>query len=505
MNIRSRKNELNGTITVPGSKSHTIRAVILAALADGISEIHNPLVCDDTLSAVKIVRQLGAKCKLAEKVWTIRGLGEKYIKNNFDNNSEMILNVGNSGSLLYFLPPILATFPGKFILIGDKSVYSRPIDHIVTALQDFGITVSRIKSSKNLSYMPEDKLSDSKESAEKNVFPLFWFKGPYSATRVLNTEGTLSQYISGFMMAAFRLDGGLQINLSNPKETPYLTMTQKWLWKVGVECTTSDDYKSINVKGPAEIKPFTETIPADWEAAAFPIVGTLISKGKLTIKDVDIEALENSSGDAQIVTVLQSVGADIRINKKEKSLFINGNCSLSTKELPGQLLVVDISKMPDAICALSVISCFITGKVILHDVEVCRKKETNRVAAMKKELSKFGIDIQECSTLCDLNIRGFYALECPPEPILYTMEKKQSLQIKTEYDEKQDDDLSSGDEIVVDSYGDHRVAMALACFGLGLKDPQSVIIKDAECCSVSFPGFYELMNKIGAGFEIIED
>lgn len=437
MKVDSKKSVLSGSLVVPGSKSHTIRALILATMSNGVSHISNPLQSNDCLSTAAAARQIGAEITFDKNnVWTVYGAGKKL------HLPQTPIDVGNSGSLMYFLCPILSTLSGECTFTGDESICKRPVSHLIDALNQLGAKASCL---------------------ENESTPPFKFCGPIDVNKKLVTEGALSQYISGFMMAASRMKGDLKISLKNPKETPYLTMTKLWLEKVGVNAKISSDFKEISVHGPVEIKAFDETVPSDWEGVAFPLIAALISESKIVINNVDGSG---SQGDDRIVEVLQSVGADIVWDKKSETLTVCGGKKLSTAGCENGVLKIDISSFPDAICALSTIACFIEGTTILTDVEICRKKETDRVKAMICELSKLGCKLEEKDNCL----------------IIHGVPREQ---------------MKGG---CCESYKDHRIAMSLACFGLGLKEDQVVTINDAECCSVSFPHFYEEMNKIGAGF-----
>lgn len=445
MKVVAKKSVLSGNIAVPGSKSHTIRALILASMADGVSHISNPLSGDDCFSTVKAIEKIGGKVTFGDNnVWTVFGAGDNiHIPSDF-------IDVGNSGSLMYFLAPVLATLSGKCLFTGDKSICKRPVNHLVDALNTLGATAS----------------------CKKGNTPPFTFCGPIDVKKTLVTEGALSQYISGFMMAATRLDGTLNIKLTAPQETPYLKMTKLWLDDVcGKTCADgtervfiSDDFKSVKVRGSVSIKGFDREVPSDWEGVAFPLIAALISGSSITIDNVDGSG---SQGDEKIVDVLKSVGADIEWNKEKCTLSVSAKSELSTKNLPHGELCIDISNFPDAVCALSAIACFIDGKTVITNVEICRKKETDRIKAMKTELCKLGGSVEEgenCLIIYGKN-RGF--------------------------------GLHGGN---CESYKDHRIAMSLACLGLGLSEGESLTVCDAECCNVSFPHFFEVMNKIGAGF-----
>ena len=454
MKAIAKKSMLKGHITVPGSKSHTIRALILAAMAEGTSHISNPLPSNDCLSTAAAVRKVGADVDFGDgensSVWTVRGAGSKL------HLPADQIDVGNSGSLMYFLCPVLSTLPGDCTFTGDESICRRPVNHLIDALCQFGA------KGRSLNAGPDGSAGTT---------PPFTFCGPIDVNKKLVTEGALSQYISGFMMAASRLNGTLKIELTNPKETPYLTMTKLWLESLGVPVQISPDFKEISVKGlvdaegkPAPFKAFDRAVPSDWEGVAFPLIAALISGSQITIDNIDGSG---SQGDDKIVEVLQSVGADIDWRREECQLIVKGGSKLTTDSLPDKELTVEMSAFPDAICALAVMACFIEGKTVFTDIDICRKKETDRIKAMTSELTKLGAKIVDEGDRLVVYGDGGRSLH--------------------------------GGE--VESYKDHRIVMSLACLGLGLPDGQSLTVNDAEWCSVTFPKFFEVMNDIGAGFE----
>lgn len=450
MNVSVRKNNLSGNITVPGSKSHTIRALLLACLAEGTSTIRNPLPSADCLSTASVIPLIGGNVDLC--LSEEGEPGTKWIVNGAGKNIHLpsdIVDVGNSGSLLYFFAPLCSTFSGWTIFTGDDSIKKRPVTHMADAINQLG------------------GFSET-SNPPHNGCPLL-VKGPITSGTVKTAGEVSSQYISGLMMSAIRVDGSIKIELSNPKETPYLTMTKSWLEKVGVKTEISDDFKEIKVTGPKELKAFDTTIPSDWEGVAFPLIAAILTDSDITIENVDGSGTQ---GDDKIVEILQSIGADIEWNKEESTLRVrggkcarNGHGKLSTLSLPEKTLHVKMSSFPDAICALAVVSCFTEGTVILEDAEVCRRKETDRLKVLNIELSKLGAKIEE---------------------------KEDSLTI---YGGQK---LKGG---TVESYDDHRMAMALSCLGLALDKDEQLVIQNAECCKVSFPHYFEIMNsELGANF-----
>lgn len=445
MNITTSSQTLSGSIIVPGSKSHTIRALILAAMAEGTSKIHNPLPSADCRSAAQAIPLMGAAVDFgnaqnsdvsdSRATWTVQGAGAKL------HLPENVVNVNNSGSTLYFLTPLAACFAGWSVFTGDNSICKRPIAHMTDMLEQLGAQTEITRPDCNA--------------------PPVLVHGPIQAGHV-TTDGRLSQYITGMMMAATRLSGTTSFTLTDPQETPYLTMTKMWLNRVGVSVEMSEDFTQISVSGPQAIKAFETTIPSDWEAVAFPLIAALISKNsKITIENIDVSG---SQGDDAVVDILQGVGADIRLDKKEQTLTVSGSQSLKGDS------VIKIDGFPDAICALAVIACFIEGTTTFTNIAICRSKETDRIKVMAEELTKLGANIKDCGDTL----------------VIHGQSSKNGQIING---------LHGG---TVESYGDHRVAMSLACVGLGLPVGEKITVHGAECCDVSFPHFVETMNQLGA-------
>lgn len=453
MTIKSFKSENFGkskSIRVPGSKSHTIRALILASLCDGETKIFNPLKSQDALATAEAVNEIGAKVEFhdEENFWLVKGAGIKL------HLPEKEINVQNSGSLMYFLTPVLATLEGRCVITGDESIQKRPVDHLIDALCQLG--------------------ADARCLNEKSQTPPFEFTGPISNEGILFTEGKLSQYISGFMMAATRMNGLTQIMLTNPQETPYLSMTKYWLDKYGVQSVISEDYKCICVSGPARLDAQDVIIPSDWEAVAFPVIAAICAGENITVTDIDDSGTQ---GDKKIVDILKDYGADIEWNREKKIIEVNKNKynknssdtnSTNILKVKGNKKTISMKDYPDAICALCVTACAAEGLTVFTDIDICRKKETDRIKAMTEILSSLGADIKDKGDTLEINGKGLSFLH--------------------------------GGK--VESFKDHRIAMSLACLGLAFEKENAVEIKDAECCAVSFPDFYNVMNsELGTSFE----
>lgn len=428
---------LHGTVCVPGSKSHTIRALIFASLAEGVSFITNPLPSADALSCVHALQEFGAQVSIEDSIWSVCGAGK-----NFHLPSNVV-DVGNSGSVLYFLTPLAATLEGYTVFTGDASIRTRPVRAMLDALAQCGVQAFTTRPSIDA--------------------PPLVVKGVLKAGRIV-TKGHLSQYISGILMAASRCSGTFSLELTDPKETPYIQMTIDWLASFGIPAEYTTDYTKIRITGPHTYAAFNRTIPSDWEAVAFPLVASLITDSEITICNIDYSG---SQGDEAIVDTVRKMGGNLIENKVEKTLTV---CAGNTKNLHG--IVVNCAGIPDAVPALAVLACFAEGTTILEDISVCRLKETDRISLMRTELTKLGASVEE--TADSLIIHGI---------------SKHNSSFA----------LHGG---VVESYDDHRIAMSLAVMGLGLADG-NVTVHNAECCAVSFPHFFDVMTTIGANFRSV--
>jgi 3-phosphoshikimate 1-carboxyvinyltransferase len=343
------------------------------------------------------------------------------------------------------MTPIAATLPGWTVMTGDESICTRPIQGLIDALKTLG--------AEGFTTRPDS-------SAPPAVI-----KGPIRAGRV-TLEGNLSQYVSGIMMASARVDGTVVIDLSNPKEKPFLKMTCDWLESVGVK-VAYDPAKldHFEVTGPQSYRPFDRQIPSDWEGVAFPLVAAIITGSKLEVERVDCSG---SQGDEAICDILRAMGADVALDRARETLVINGSFG---KGKPVSLKggTFNCAGFPDAVPSLAVAACFAEGDTTLTDIGVCRLKETDRITLMREELAKLGASLDEGPDFLVIHGTGGRGLH--------------------------------GGE--VESHDDHRIAMALAVAGLAIAG-SGVTVHDAECCAVSFPDFYRVMEGVGAGFVYVD-
>ena len=275
---------------------------------------------------------------------------------------------------------------------------------------------------------------------------------------VCHLPGFNSQHISGLLAPSALLPAGekVEIEVAEPLEALYVQLTIDWLKRFGVTVEGSPDYKHYTVEGGQKLKACECLVASDWSSVAFPLVAAACTPSELTITDLDFE---DSQGDKAVVDILIRMGADIEKDVAGHKMTIRGG-----KPLHG--IDIDMNLIPDSLPALSVAAAYAQGDTHFSSLAHVRVKETDRVAVMQEVLTACGAEVD--ITADSMTVHGGKPLH----------------------------------GAAVDSHDDHRVAMAMTVCGL-IADGK-MEIKDAECASVSFPGFFDVMNSIGADIETEE-
>jgi len=346
--------KLSGEIIIPSSKSHTIRAVIIASLAQGRSELINPLFSEDTKAAIQACERLGAKIEQKSDRLIIEGFGSSP-----DTPSEVI-NMLNSGTSTNLIIGILAGLGIAAEITGDASLQTRPVKSLIAALETLGCKI---------------------DFTENNGCPPLKISGRIKGGKVTIDASKSSQYVSSLLIACPLAEQDTEIIVENPTELPYIEMTVKWLDEQNIKYER-DGFNYFKIFGNQTYTSFEKLIPADWSSAAFPICAAAITESDVIIKGVDINDVQ---GDKAIIEYLKDMGADIRV--EENGIRIKGR-KLQGKEL-------DINATPDALPILSVMGCLAEGETKLVNVAQARVKETDRIKVMADELKKMGALIDE--------------------------------------------------------------------------------------------------------------
>jgi 3-phosphoshikimate 1-carboxyvinyltransferase len=344
---------LRGSVDIPGSKSHTIRALVMGLLAEGRSTAISPLDSSDTRSCINMIKLFGAEVSEKPGTWTIEGKGGNL------SAPDNIIDVGNSGTTLYTGMGISALLEGTSIFTGDHQIRSRPADGLLRSINDLGGTAF---------------------STRENGRPPLVIRGRIKGGRT-SIEAVTSQYLSSLLIAAPLANGDTEIIVTLLNEAPYVDMTLGWMRKLGIKYG-NESLRYFKIKGGQSYANFSERIPADFSSATFFLVAAAVTGSEMVLNGLDFT---DTQGDKEVVNILRSMGADIEIG--EKSISVRG------KKLKGGTF--DLNAIPDSLPALAVAGCFADGETRLVNVPQARLKETDRISVMFNELKKMGADIEE--------------------------------------------------------------------------------------------------------------
>ncbi|MDO5575817.1 MAG: 3-phosphoshikimate 1-carboxyvinyltransferase [Fibrobacter sp.] len=358
------KSELSGTITIPPSKSHTIRALLIASLANGKSVIRKPLLTGDGVSALDAASALGAKVEIDNEDVIITGIGD-----SFDSGKDNFF-MGNSGTGTNLFASAAALGTKSRTFDGDDSLRSRPFSQILESLKDLGAAYTK--------------------GSDHSDLP-FTIRGPLQGGKT-RVNGISSQFVSSLLLTCPLIKGkNTELSVYNLHEKPYVELTLWWLNKQGIKYECSDDYSSFCIEANQGYKPFDITVPSDFSSATFAAVGAAITNGSVELKGLDFT---DPQGDKGVFDILESAGA--KIEKGSGCVNVSGNAPLDGK-------VIDLNSMPDALPAIAVLACCSQGETRITNIGHARIKETDRISVMQKELTKMGADIRETGD--DLLIR----------------------------------------------------------------------------------------------------
>jgi len=354
LEVTVHKSKLNGSISVPASKSHTIRAIIIASLAKGESVIRFPLDSLDTRSAARAAEAFGSRIEFGDNRWTIVGAGSE------PQPPENVIDVGNSGTTLYMMTGVAALADGWTVLTGDYQIRRRTATPLINALQSLGAEIF---------------------STRGNGMAPLAVRGRMSGGTA-RVAGISSQYVSSLLLACPLASGDTDLTITVLNEKPYVSMTLNWLAEQGIDVEMDDMFSLARIKGNQRYHAFNRQIPGDFSSAAFPLCAGVLAGGAVNLQGLE---MHDPQGDKEIINILKSMGAAINIGRE--GIAVRGG-SLHGME-------IDMNSMPDAIPIMAVCSCFAEGATTLYNVPQARIKETDRIAVMASELSKLGADIRE--------------------------------------------------------------------------------------------------------------
>jgi 3-phosphoshikimate 1-carboxyvinyltransferase len=347
--------KVSGTVTVPGSKSYTNRALLIAALADGVSRLEKPLVSDDTKFMIKALKGFGIKVEEEPNVFIVSGKTGKLI------TPEENIFVGNAGTAMRFLTTFAALAKGKVHLDGDERMRERPLADLLECLGQMGVKAIPVYHNGR---PPIDIESEGVPGGEVTLL-----------------GNKSSQYLTSLLLSApyFNNDTSILIE-GDLTSKSYADITLDIMQTFGVTAE-NDSYQKFRVQAGQVYKPQTYKVEGDWSSASYFLAAAAVTGGDITLSGVNPDSVQ---GDAQFPAVLEKMGC--KVKKTADTLQLTGS------SLKG--ITINMNNMPDAVQTLAVIALFAKGKTVIEGIGNLRIKETNRIEALAKELGRLGSEVQ---------------------------------------------------------------------------------------------------------------
>lgn len=347
---------INATITVPGSKSITQRALIAAALADGKSTLLGPLASEDTAYTSNALKEMGIEVDNSGDDWKVTGSGG-VIKTPANE-----IFLGNNGTATRFLTSVAALGNGTFTITGETRMEERPIDPLMQALRGWGVDLRSIKGTG----CPPLKIKASGIEGGGTILP----------------EGKSSQYLSSLLLVApyARQRAILDVEGEVPSK-PYVTMTLAVMKSFGIDVLAGKSLNHFEISQ-GSYQPCTYQVEGDASSASYFFAAAAITGGTVTLTNVPAVSLQ---GDTALIKMLEQMGCRVSYGK--------GITLTGPQELRG--IEVDMGDCPDVAPTLAVVASRARGRSVIKNIEHLRIKECDRINAVATELAKLGAKVEE--------------------------------------------------------------------------------------------------------------
>ncbi len=418
---------LDASISVRGSKSITNRAMVAAGLADGTSVLEGILLADDTRLMIDALRALGIAVTVDEPACSAEVTGCRGLIPVGDAK----VSCGNAGTVMRFVTAMAALGRGRYELDGVERMRQRPIGALVDVLRTLGAGV---------------------EFPGADGYPpvVVHARGLGGGDVLFNAPDS-SQFVSATLLAAPCAGSDVRIEVKGSvPSAPYLKMTTSVMDHFGVAVLSQyDDHGAkFVVAAPQRYAGRTYAIEPDASNASYFLAAPAIVGGRVTVNRLGTDSIQ---GDARFVDVLERMGC--RIERGADTLTVHG----PPKGMNLAGIDIDLNAMPDMVQTLAVVALFAEDPTTIRNVANLRVKETDRLAALDRELTKLGAVVHQQDD--GLRIT-------PPTTVR---------------------------PATVDTYDDHRMAMSFAL--VGIKCP-GVVINDPQCCGKTFPEFFERLEEM---------
>lgn len=409
---------IDAAVTIPGSKSYTNRALIIAALADGESIIREALLSDDTAHMGNALRELGIDVDLrAAPNATTGTLAVRGCQGSLPRN-EASLFVGNAGTAMRFLTSFVALGHGHFEIDGAPRMRERPIQDLLEGLAQMGVRAY---------------------SQRGNGCPPVVVEAHGIGGGVARMRGDVSsQYFTSLLLAAPYAATDVSIEVEGPLVSrPYLDMTIASMASYGVQ-VLNEDYRRFRVAVGQPYAARDYTVEPDASNASYFFAAAALTGGRVRVLNLPATSAQ---GDVRFARVLAAMGCTV--NEAADSIEVVGAAELDGIE-------IDLSDMPDLTPTLAAVAPFAKRSVTIRGVGFIRHHETDRLRALATELRRLGASVKELADGLVIEPSSLHGCE-------------------------------------IETYDDHRIAMAFAVTGLRVP---GVRVRDPDCVRKTFPDFF---------------
>ncbi len=369
---------LNAIVRVPGSKSLTNRALLIAALANGTTLLTNALFSDDSIYFAQALQTLGFDVQLdeANQKMTVTGLGGKIPAKKVE------LFIGNAGTAARFLSAFLTLGDGEYVLDGEPRMRERPIGDLIDALNQLGVEME----------------------STNNCPPVEIFAKGLHGGKTKIAGNISSQFLSALLMVAPYAQSPIEIELTTELNSkPYVDMTISVMKEFGVDIER-DEYSRFTIQ-PSSYSPITNyPVESDASAASYFFAAPAICGGTVKVENISRNSLQ---GDIAFLDVLRQMGCTIE--ETDNSIQVT-----DAAELRG--VDIDMSDIPDTAQTLAAVAPFANSPTRIRGIASARVKETDRVSATCNELKRLGVQVDEhedgmtiypCSTFKRSNVETY--------------------------------------------------------------------------------------------------
>ncbi|NMO35053.1 3-phosphoshikimate 1-carboxyvinyltransferase [Streptomyces sp. GMY01] len=413
-----------GQARIPGSKSLTNRALLLAAAARGVSRVWAPLVSDDTRAFREALTTCGVGLRdgAPAEFWEVTGRGGGPV-------GQARLWCSDAGTAARFLPPYAATGSGTFLFDGSAQLRARPQRPLATALRRLGAHV---------------------ETGPGDGLPLLVCAAGLTGGELTVDSSMSSQYLSGLLMAAPLMRHGLLARAEKLVSSPYVGMTVSLMCRFGAQVEETAD-GGLRV-GPGGYTATDLVIEPDASTASYVFAAAAVTGRTITVPGLTAGSLQ---GDLRFLETLEKAGARVTVTDSAASVTGAGR-------LRGGF-TVDMGDISDTFMTLAAIAPLADAPITIHGIGHARLKESDRIAAVARNLRACGIDTAQ----------GEDWITVFPGPLRPAR---------------------------IACHRDHRIAMAFSV--LGLAAPGTIILDDPDCVTKTFPGFHTEMRRLFPAYDL---